>query len=68
MHHTRLKSEVQVHDYEKNVLFPQILAFAVTIHMCQCLSLDCTMMDMSGQVFTLDMEYVSCIIWCETAR
>ena len=40
-----------------------ILAFAVTIHKCQGLSLDCAMMDLSEQVFTPGMEYValSCV-------
>ena len=40
--------------------FPLILAFAVTIHKCQGLSLDCAMMDLSDEVF---MAYValSCV-------
>ena len=31
--------------------FPLILAFAVTVHKCQGLSLDCAIMDLSDQVF-----------------
>ena len=31
--------------------FPLILAFAVTIHKCQGLSLDCAMMELSDQVY-----------------
>ena len=32
--------------------FPLILAFAVTIHKCQGLSLDCAMMKLSSEVFS----------------
>ena len=39
--------------------FPLILAFAVTIHKCQGLSLDCAMMELSDQVFSPGMAYVS---------
>ena len=39
--------------------FPLILAFAVTIHKCQGLSLDCAMMELSDQVFSLGMAYVA---------
>ena len=39
--------------------FPLILAFAVTIHKCQGLSLDCAMMDLSDQVFSPGMAYVA---------
>ena len=39
--------------------FPLILAFAVTIHKCQGLSLDCAMMDLSDQVFCDGMAYVA---------
>ena len=35
--------------------FPLILAFAVTIHKCQSLSLDCAMMDLSNEVFSPGM-------------
>ena len=43
--------------------FPLILTFAITIHKCQGLSLDCTMMDLSDQVFSPGMAYVawSCV-------
>ena len=39
--------------------FPLILAFAVTIHKCQGLSLDCAMMELSDQVFSPSMAYVA---------
>ena len=39
--------------------FPLILAFAVTIHKCQGLSLDCAMMELSDQVFRPGMAYVA---------
>ena len=39
--------------------FPLILAYAVTIHKCQGLSLDCAMMDLSDQVFSSGMAYVA---------
>ena len=39
--------------------FPLILAFAVTIHKCQGLSLNCAMMDLSDQVFCDGMAYVA---------
>ena len=39
--------------------FPLILAFAVTIHKCQGLSLDCGMMELSDQVFIPSMAYVA---------
>ena len=43
--------------------FLLILAFAVTVHKCQGLSLDCAIMDLSEQVFCPGMEYVtlSCV-------
>ena len=36
-----------------------ILAFAVTVHKCQGLSLDCAMMDLSNKVFCAGMAYVA---------
>ena len=39
--------------------FPLILAFAVTIHKCQGLSLDCAMMKLSSEVFSPGMVYVA---------
>ena len=39
--------------------FPLILGFAVTIHKCQGLSLDCGMMELSDQVFSPGMVYVA---------
>ena len=39
--------------------FPLILAYAVTIHKCQGLSLDCAIMDLSDKVFNSGMAYVA---------
>ena len=39
--------------------FPLILAYAVTIHKCQGLSLDCAIVDLSDQVFSAGMAYVA---------
>ena len=39
--------------------FPLILAFAVTVHKCQGLSLDCAIMELSKQVFCAGMAYVA---------
>ena len=37
--------------------FPPILAFALTVHKCQCLSLDCGNIDPSDGVFCASMAY-----------
>ena len=39
--------------------FPLILAYAVTIHKCQSLSLDSAIIDLSVKVFTSGMVYVA---------
>ena len=39
--------------------FPLILAYAVTIHKCQGLSLDCAIVDLSEKVFSPGMAYVA---------
>ena len=39
--------------------FPLILAYAVTIHKCQGLSLDCAIVDLSDKVFSAGMAYVA---------
>ena len=39
--------------------FPLILAYAVTIHKCQGLSLDCAIIDLSAEVFSDGMAYVA---------
>uniref|UniRef100_A0A1X7TXH3 ATP-dependent DNA helicase n=1 Tax=Amphimedon queenslandica TaxID=400682 RepID=A0A1X7TXH3_AMPQE len=39
--------------------FPLILAFAVTIHKCQGLSLDNAIIDLSENVFSAGMAYVA---------
>ena len=39
--------------------FPLILAYAVTIHKCQGLSLDSAIIDLSSKVFSPGMAYVA---------
>ena len=39
--------------------FPLILAYAVTVHNCQGLSLDCAIVDLSDKVFSAGMAYVA---------
>ena len=39
--------------------FPLVLAYAVTIHKCQGLSLDCAIVDLSDAVFSPGMAYVA---------
>ena len=39
--------------------FPLILEYAVTIHKCQGLSLDCAFIDLSDKVFVDGMAYVA---------
>ena len=39
--------------------FPLILAYAITIHKCQGLSLDCAIVDLSEEVFSDIMAYVA---------
>ena len=39
--------------------FPLILAYAVTIHKCQGLSLDCAIVDLSSKIFADGMAYVA---------
>ena len=39
--------------------FPLILAYAVTIHKCQGLSLDCATVDLSEEVFSDIMAYMA---------
>ena len=39
--------------------FPLILAYAVTIHKCQGLSLECAIVDLSDKVFSAGMAYVA---------
>ena len=39
--------------------FPFILAYAITIHKCQGLSLNCAIMDLSSNVFSSGMAYVA---------
>ena len=39
--------------------FSLILAYAVTIHKCQGLSLDCAIVDLSDKVFSAGMAYVA---------
>ena len=39
--------------------FPLILAYAINIHKCQGLSLDCAIIDLSENVFSDGMAYVA---------
>ena len=39
--------------------FPLILAYAMTIHKCRGLSLDCTIVDLSEKAFSAGMAYVA---------
>ena len=39
--------------------FPLILAYAVTIHKCRGLPLDCAIADLSDQIFSDGMAYVA---------
>ena len=39
--------------------YPLVLAYAVTIHKCQGLSLDCAIVDLSDKVFSARMAYVA---------
>ena len=45
--------------YVHRTQFPLILAYAVTIHKCQGLSLDCAIVDLSDKVFAEGMAYVA---------
>ena len=60
-HIKRVRSKFQVIQkcfvYRKQ--FPLILAFAVTIHKCQGMSLDCAIIDHSSDVFATGMAYVA---------
>ena len=57
----RVKSRCMVvnnfHIYRRQ--FPLILAYAIIIHKCQGLSLDCAIVDLSDQVFGPGMAYVA---------
>ena len=55
-HHIESRFIVLKKIYVQRKQFPLILAFAVTVHKCQCLSLDCAMMD---QVFCAGKAYVA---------
>ena len=45
------------HIYRKQ--FPLVLAYAITIHKCQGLSLDCAIIDLSSSIFAPGMAYVA---------
>lgn len=45
--------------YVYRTQFPLMLAYAVTIHKCQGLSLDCAIVDLSAKVFADGMAYVA---------
>ena len=57
----RVKSAFMVmkNYYIYRTQFPLILAYAVTIHKCQGLSLDCAIIDLSSKVFSDGMSYVA---------
>ena len=57
----KVKSKFQVMKtfYVFRKQFPLILAYAVTIHKCQGLSLDCAIIDLSEEVFSPGMAYVA---------
>ena len=57
----RVKSAFMVmkNYYVYRTQFPLILAYAVTIHKCQGLSLDCAIIDLSSKVFSDGMSYVA---------
>jgi len=61
----KVKSKFQVMKrfYVFRKQFPSILAYTVTIHKCQSLSLDSAIIDLSEQVFSPGMAYValSCV-------
>ena len=48
--------------------FPVIVAYAVTIHKCQGLSLDCATVDLSSNVFCAGMAYVAISRVCTLDR
>ena len=50
---------VMRHLYVYREQFPLILAYALTIHKCQGLSLDCAIDDLSEKVFIAGMAYVA---------
>ena len=60
-HVERVKSRFMIMKkmYVHRRQFPLILAFAVTVHKCQGLSLDCAIMDLSDQVFCPGKAYVA---------
>ena len=45
--------------YVNRTQFPLMLAYAVTIHKCQGLSLDCAIVDLSDKIFADGMAYVA---------
>ena len=51
-------NEVEMNFYVYRKQFPLILDYAVTIHKCQGLSLDCAIVDMSDEVFSPGMAYL----------
>ena len=53
------KFMIQRNFYGYRQQFPLILAYAVTIHKCQGLSLDCAIIDLNKHVFSPGMAYVA---------
>ena len=57
--HVRSRFQILRHFYVYRKQFLLILAFAVTIHKCQGLSLDCAIVDLSRDLFATGMAYVA---------
>ena len=55
----KAKFMVMKNYYVYRTQFPLIMAYAVTIHKCQGLSLDCAIVDLSEKVFADGMAYVA---------
>ena len=45
--------------YVSREQFPLILAYAITIHKCQGISLNCALIDLSDEIFSPGMAYVA---------
>lgn len=58
---TAVKSKFQIlrKFFIRREQLPLILAYAVTIHKCQGLSLDCAIVDLSDRIFSPGMAYVA---------
>ena len=59
MERVQSKFMVMKNFYVYRQQFPLMLAYAITIHKSQGLSLDCTIVDLSDRVFSAGMAYVA---------